>query len=336
MTAPRLPGRTGNPERDRRARAIALGDAAAWTPPEVRDAATVILLRDSPDGPQVHLQRRAAALSFASGMHVFPGGRVDAADYEPAVPWRASPGSSLPQPALRRTTAEALIVAGIRETYEEIGVLLAVDPSGRAPATDDATWLRDRLALVRGELGFAEFLTARGLLIDPASVAMWSHWVSPATESRRYDTRFFVAEVPAGQADSELVMDHHDDTVLVAESEGQQWLRPADALAEAAAGSLPLLRPTAQTLATLVGFDSVADVRHAAVHREVRPRMGHPVAIDGDRVVWAEVDAYTGETIGAFDIAVPPSEVDGMTERGEPDGMTERGEPDGMTEVSDP
>ena len=199
--------------------------------PEPRPAATVILLRDGADGIQTWLLRRVRAMAFAGGMTVFPGGRVDDADAG-AVPWAGPP----PAEVARRfgctvEQARSYVVAAVRETFEEAGVLLTHPPHSVA----QEGWLVARRAEIESrQLGFAQLLADSALAVDGSLLHPWSRWITPPGESRRYDTHFFVAALPEGAS---AITGTTEATHL-------EWLRPADALAEFAAGTRPLLPPT--------------------------------------------------------------------------------------------
>ena len=168
-------------------RARDLAEGGAWTPPEARPAATVVLLRDGAAGLEVLLMRRPDTMAFAPGMHVFPGGRVDpATDSLPTVIGTLPDGSWAPEPLAR-----AIAVAAIRETFEEAGVLLAVT-DGRHPSQDPAGWPPTAApASATGPSRAGPH--RRHLHVDTDLFAPWAHWITPEVESRRYDTRFFLA-----------------------------------------------------------------------------------------------------------------------------------------------
>ena len=241
--------------------------------PAARPAATVALLRDGPAGPQVFLQRRVRAMAFAGGMTVFPGGSVDAGDRPDALDWRG-PGAAwwglrFGCPA---DTAAAAVVAAVRETFEECGVLLA----GPGGAVD--TRARDDLVARRRTL--PEVLVAAGLALRADLLAPWARWVTPTGEPRRYDTAFFVALLPAGQ----------EADARTTEAVEAAWWSPAEALAGAQAGALRLLPPTRHTLEELAAYPGAAAVVEAAGQREVRTY--RPVLSRvGGRVVVREPDA---------------------------------------------
>ncbi|TCJ99374.1 NUDIX hydrolase [Nocardia alba] len=227
----------------------------------VRDASTVMLVRDGDSGIEVFLQRRVKGMAFAAGVTVFPGGGVDAADGTADIAW------SGPEPdwwaerfATDEKTAQALVAAAVRETFEECGVLLA-GPTADSVVDDSARYRDARGKLERRELSLAEFLTAEGLVLRADLLRPWSNWITPAAEPRRYDTRFFVAVLPSGQiADG-------------ATSEAAQvaWQTPRAALASWRAGEHVLMPPTWSQLDALCGFADTAAV--LAVDRVVEPIM---------------------------------------------------------------
>lgn len=217
-------------------------EAGRVTPAAPRDAATVIVLRPADAGIQALMLRRTAAMKFAPGAYVFPGGSVDPADYDAELDWRGpSPaefGARLGAPA---EVARALVCAAVRETFEESGVLLAGEPEGAlaSPLAGLAgQWEADRMAVASGALTLAGLLARRGLALRADLLVPWARWITPAGESRRFDARFFVAALP----DDQEAVGHE------AEADHVTWLRPADAIGAARAGKISLLPPTAVTL----------------------------------------------------------------------------------------
>ena len=230
------------PELAERARALVYG--GDWTAPEPRPASTVVLLRDGVAGVEVALLQRAANLGFARGMYVFPGGALDVADAELGDPW---------------------LVAAVRETFEECGVLLT-DPAPPAAAFADR------------ERDFAGLLAEFGLKPNLAALHPFAHWVTPEVESRRFDTRFFAAALPAGQDLADFTTEHQN----------VGWFDPA------AIDGLPMLPPTTAALADIARFDTVAEA--LAEHRSPIPIMPKPLPADGD-ITWVLVNAVTGEPL---------------------------------------
>jgi 8-oxo-dGTP pyrophosphatase MutT (NUDIX family) len=246
------------PAYEERARAYLRGELSPATP---RDAATVALVRDGDEGVEVYLLRRVAAMAFAPGMHVFPGGAVDARDADQSLPWSGPPpplwAASL---NCAEPLARAIVSAAARETFEESGVLLAGASSVdvvRDTAGDD--WERDRAALIAGELSFAEFLGRRSLLLRTDLLKPWAHWITPEFEPRRYDTRFLVAPMPPGQRSRDVG----------GEADDAAWWPVQRAVIRHEQGHLAMLPPTAETLRELAAYARVVDV--LAADRALRP-----------------------------------------------------------------
>ena len=223
-------------------------EAGRVTPAAPRDAATVMVLRSAPDtvapsaigrGIQVLMLRRTAAMKFAPGAYVFPGGSVDPADYGAEVGWQGpSPAEFGARLGASAEVARALVCAAVRETFEESGVLLAGAPDGPLAVPSGPSWDADRMAVAAGTLTLAGLLSRRGLVLRADLLVPWARWITPEGEPRRFDARFFAAALPDGQE----AVGHE------AEADHVAWLRPADALGSAKAGELSLLPPTATTL----------------------------------------------------------------------------------------
>jgi 8-oxo-dGTP pyrophosphatase MutT (NUDIX family) len=228
-----------------RAREVLEGKSSPVTP---RDAATVMLLRPlrgeaGSAGLQVYMLRRQSSMAFAPGAFVFPGGSVDARDAEIEIGW-AGPdaqewGRMIDAPA---DLARALVCAAVRETFEECGVLLAGPTADTVVAdTRGEDWEADRAALLARSVSLAGLLRRRGLVLRSDLLRPWSRWVTPVTEERRYDTRFFAAALPGGQRARDVS----------GEADNAAWVEPAGALAAARRSEIFLLPPTAVTLGEL-------------------------------------------------------------------------------------
>ena len=252
---------------DKLASRLADIEAGRTEPAAPRDAATVVILRTPAGGSgvEVLMLRRTAAMKFAPGAYVFPGGSVDPADYGAEVGWHgpsaAEFGARLGAPA---EVARALVCAAVRETFEESGVLLAGESDcGPLAAPSGPSWEADRLAVASGALKLAELLSRRGLVLRADLLVPWARWITPEGESRRFDARFFVAALPDGQE----AVGHE------AEADHVAWLRPAGAIDSAKAGEISLLPPTATTLndfATAVAAGGgLADI--LAMRRTIEP-----------------------------------------------------------------
>jgi 8-oxo-dGTP pyrophosphatase MutT (NUDIX family) len=295
---PRLPHRMRE-----RAESIARG-LATWEAPPLRDAATVCLLREDGSGIEVFVMRRTASMAFAAGMHVYPGGAVEESDGEVPLAGRAD----LDDVALRTSSADAraLLVAAARETFEECGVLLALTHEG-APALADDDLDADRLALVAGELTFADVLARRGLAVDDAALVPFAHWVTPEVEDRRYDTRFFMTAVPEGQQARHVE----------GEADQSTWWRPAEALSAYAEGSMAMLPPTLAVMNMLAACPDVATALRLAGRADVWPILPAPVLDEWGAVVWHIVHART-RAVFALGEEPPASESDGVADRVDP------------------
>jgi 8-oxo-dGTP pyrophosphatase MutT (NUDIX family) len=257
----------------------------ARNPVVPRASATVLLLRPGGDAMEVYLLRRHARMAFAAGMFAFPGGSVDPRDSDSGLGW-AGPSAADWATRLGCTEeqARALVCAAVRETFEESGVLLAGQTATSVVSdTTGPQWEADREALVDRSLAFSDLLQRRRLVLRTDLLGYWAHWITPEFEPRRYDTRFFVAAMPAGQ--------HTRD--VSGEADRVVWMAPADALADVDSGEIAMLPPTYVTVGELLGFASPADVLEAARRRVVPTVLPSIEMVDG-------VAVFTG-TGGAGD-----------------------------------
>jgi 8-oxo-dGTP pyrophosphatase MutT (NUDIX family) len=252
-----------------RVRAAAAGPAKEPVP--ARDAATVVLLRDAPardgapGGVETYVLHRVIGMAAFGGLTVFPGGSVDDADVRANhVPWAGPPPQWWCTPlSASADLARALVVAAVRETFEESGVLLAGSATGDAVLADitDDTWELARQGVEAHRISMHTLLSERGLALRADLLRPWAHWVTPVLEQRRYDTRFFVAALPPGQTARDVST----------EAARAGWARPADLLAARERGEVQMVPPTALTLAELAQQESVAGVLAAAERRTIRP-----------------------------------------------------------------
>jgi 8-oxo-dGTP pyrophosphatase MutT (NUDIX family) len=249
----------------------------------VRDAATVMLVRDGSDARlEVFMLRRNLRSDFVGGAYVFPGGAVDPADrhadLEPICEGRtdadASTGLGLDPPR----GGLAYWVAAIRESFEEAGVLLAYDAAGRVvdfrdPAVAER-FDRHRAAVDGGERRLVEICAEEDLRLAVDGIHYFSHWITPIGPTRRYDTRFFVAAAPVGQTPL------HDDRETIANC----WIAPAEALVRHEAGEFDLILPTIRNLEAIARFDTAAELLAAAAALVRVPAILPRVVDDGDGV----------------------------------------------------
>ncbi|MFJ9963953.1 NUDIX hydrolase [Streptomyces avermitilis] len=271
------------PEWPVRIRALAEG---TLTPVAPKRAATVILLKDTDRAPVVHMLRRRTSMAFAGGAYAYPGGGVDPRDDERQVRWagptRAWWANRL---GVDETSAQAVVCAAVRETYEEAGVLLAgPTPDTVVGDTTGDDWEADRAALVARDLSFAEFLDRRGLVLRSDLLGAWTRWITPEFEPRRYDTWFFVAALPEGQR-TRNASTEADRTV---------WIRPADAADGYDKGELLMMPPTVATLRQFLPYTAAAEVLAAAPARDLTPVLAKARLEDGEIVLsWPGHDEFT-------------------------------------------
>ena len=245
-----------------------------------RPAATVVVLRDSPAGPEVFLVRRHEGTPFMGGAHVFPGGRVDAADHDGSVTWCDGIDHAAQQLwSLAAREAIAYHVAAARELFEEAGVLLARDSDGRyvslAGADVHERFKRYRQDVHGGTASMRFIVEREHLRLALDALVLFAHWVTPPIDTRQFDTRFFLSRVPPDQTPA------HDDT----ETTHSVWLTPAGAMAQSQSQEIVLPPPTWTTLRELEPFATVDEaIAWARVRRIVR-RQPKLVEEDGRRML---------------------------------------------------
>jgi 8-oxo-dGTP pyrophosphatase MutT (NUDIX family) len=250
-------------------------------------SASVVLVRDVRDRAELEvlLLERHLDSDFAGGALVFPGGKVDDRDREldaarwtgrSLARWREELGTATERDAL------GVLVAAVRETFEEAGVLLAHREDG-SPLDADALRVpraveaRHLLAARGASWDWRPWLSDEGLVLDLGALAFWSWWVTPLGQHKRFDTRFLIAKLPGGQ------VAHHDDV----ETTSLRWITPADALAQQARAEATIIFPTRRNLAALAAHTSADQAWRAAQEgrvdrRRIQPRI---VVVDGRPMV---------------------------------------------------
>jgi 8-oxo-dGTP pyrophosphatase MutT (NUDIX family) len=198
-------------------------------PTEPKPSATILLVRDGVRGLEVFMVQRHHQIDFATGAMVFPGGKVDEADSDPAL------AGHLDGPV--NDALRAIHVAAIRETFEECGVLLA-RPAGSRDLVPGAQLRgieqRHRAALNEGKRTLLEVVRAEKLRLANDLLVPFAHWITPVFMPKRFDTHFYLVAAPADQ------LAVHDG----GESVDSLWTRPEDAAAERAAGRRTIIFPT--------------------------------------------------------------------------------------------
>ena len=254
----------------------------------VRNAATVLILDERPDLHVLMLKRNARSV-FVGDMWVFPGGAVDDHDATPEADALVAGRTDDECSALLDVDGGGIAfwVAVLRETFEEAGVLIARDRGAGAPldfgdAAVEARFDEHRRTVNSTESAFIDIVDRERLELDGAAVHYVARWVTPLGPPRRYDTRFFVTSMPAGQ-----VPLHDDD-----EAVHHEWVRAADALAANERDEMIMMTPTLSMLQRLAAFSSVDEAVGSAARatgaddEQIRIRFNteghHRIAYPGD------------------------------------------------------
>jgi len=236
-----------------------------------RDAATVLLLRPAGAHFEVFMVKRSGLSDVLGEAHVFPGGKVDAADSAPAMLARTEGAESIDPAALGESLPveklSALYVAAARETFEEAGVLLAQGAGATALAA-----ARQR---VNAKESFAAVLAELGVKLDLSLLVPWVRWVTPEFLAKRFDVRFFLAVAPADQT---AIHDNYEAT-------HSEWVAPRGFMARWARNEIKLAPPTYKCLEHLALFDSIDAVLADARSQPAPIIMPHSYERDGAREI---------------------------------------------------
>ena len=228
-------------------------------------AATLMLLRDTASGIEVFMVQRPSRGAFP-GLHVFTGGKVDATDAQllTELPW-VGQSEEAAQLSLDTPRAMQYYMAAVRECYEESGVLL-----GSVNSQLIGKGLSDRLQRER-QREFGALCTELDVCLELGELHYFSHWITPAAAPRRFDTRFFVARMPAGQ----VAIHAEGETV------GGEWIVPADALERGQQGAWMLIMPTMVTLQSLSKYQTIDALFDAMKNRQHQPTYSAELAREG-------------------------------------------------------
>jgi 8-oxo-dGTP pyrophosphatase MutT (NUDIX family) len=229
----------------------------------IRPAASVIIAREAGADFEILMLRRTANAAFAGGMYVFPGGRVDGDDHLHAYDAlrRGPDASQAAQQAALGAEWRGYWIAGIRESFEEAGVLLAYNSAGELLELHDEAARRRfddyRHALHGGALGLDAICQQEALTLAVDRMHFFNRWITPEGRPRRFDTRFFVAEAPPKQ------IGRHDEYETV----DSVWITASQALSRNAAGEFGLMSVTQRQLVTLADYATLGGL-HAAMTGE--------------------------------------------------------------------
>jgi 8-oxo-dGTP pyrophosphatase MutT (NUDIX family) len=221
-----------------------------------RYASTVVLVRRDEDGSfEVLLTQRPSEMRFLGGFYVFPGGTVHQSDYSPKTleRCRGLSGTEARKILGNRHNDDVALghwVAGVRELFEEVGILLCMTDSGEAVSLTDSVTKRrfeeNRQAVARGELDFGTFLESEGLCCDLTRAVYFFHRVTPEFYPMRFDTRFYIATLPS----------HQTPLPCSEEVTNSLWIKPERAMARVYREDFPLLPPTTTVLENLAQITS--------------------------------------------------------------------------------
>lgn len=236
-----------------------------------RLAATVMLVRPAPDGAaslEVFMLRRSTKSAFAPDAYVFPGGTLDANDTSEPMLGRMFGASAralgrvrpahpvLPEIPDRRAYA-GLQVAALRELFEESGVLLACTAEGADLPPDSLQRVRS------GARAFDAVLDDLNAFGDARALELFSRWITPPDELRRYDAYFFAALAPANQHAAADAVETHDGI----------WIAPNEALARFRAGTFSMIYPTIKHMQRLASFSNARDFMRFAAEKTIHTIM---------------------------------------------------------------
>jgi 8-oxo-dGTP pyrophosphatase MutT (NUDIX family) len=242
-------------------------------------AATVVVMRDAAPAPEIFMVRRHEQTAFMGGAFVFPGGRVDPSD----EPCEGVDGTAGDRPRREPAVAPAYRAAALRELFEEAGVLLARDRSGAFVTAADPRQ-RERLERARSEvhgglMTMREVAERENLTLALDALVEWAWWVTPPVDTRRFDTRFFLARMPTGQTSA------HDDHETI----DSRWTTAAAALAADRRNEIVLPPPTWMTLRELLRFATVSEALTAAAARPIVRR--EPLVLQDNGARWLQMPA---------------------------------------------
>jgi recombination protein RecT len=216
-------------------------------------AASVIVARPASRGFELYMTRRSSRSGFAPDAFVFPGGTVAPQDEHGDAKARTLGLNGERFSDERVAIGAAVPIAALRELFEEAGLLIARSSDGtaiEAQAMRAAGAASERSLVSRGALTFAEFLQRHDWYADAGALCAFSHWITPASEPRRYDTYFFLATAPYDAAVEADAFETHD----------ARWISPAEALERHRSGAFHLVFPTVKHLERLAAFDSLKSV----------------------------------------------------------------------------
>lgn len=275
-------------------------------PLNIRPAATLALVRDTAGGIEILLLQRTWDAVFLPGYFVFPGGAVD---QEEARGRRHAAGLGDTEISHAMSLGEGgvdYMLAAVRECFEEAGILVAVDADKRSISKDHPAH-NERTSVFKGEVSLADLCARHQLTIPLDRLAYLAHWITPPGPPRRFDTRFFVTQVPEDQ------YAHHDGEETI----DHIWISPAQALEEHRSGERLMTLPTVKTLRVLRDFDNVETLMRYAWANPPEPypsqpwpaiQRGKPVLLEPGSPAYDEAAKLDPEAEGTTKAEIIPGE----------------------------
>ena len=221
----------------------------------IKPAATVILMRDAEGGGfEILMVKRSSRSAFGS-IFVFPGGKLDPEDssHELYVYCKGMTDSKASRKLGIERDGLAYWIACIRECFEEVGILLAKKRNGddlNLDGADKSKYKKYRDMLLNNEIDLYKICSLEDLILMPQQIAPFSHWITPEIETRRFDTRFFIAYLPNNQTGE------HDGSELIE----SVWISPKKALEKSQSGEMPMIMPTIKNLEQCIQFTTGSDL----------------------------------------------------------------------------
>lgn len=274
-----------------------------------RPASTLALVRNTPDGIEVLMLQRTYQAAFLPGFYVFPGGAVDPGDQHPELAEVITGHNDTSASALMGIDHDGIgyLVAAIRESFEEAGILLAETAQGQPIKPDHPVITTARWPIATGETDMLSLCRKHDLRLPLGRIGYIDHWVTPPGPPRRFDTRFFVAAAPDGQAAS------HDG----AETIDHCWLSPEQAMADHHSGERQFGAPTLSVLRRLARFSNTDDILADAMQQTPTPfptepwpaqRQGNVISVAPGQPAYSEVRKLDPKARGTASAEILPGQ----------------------------
>jgi 8-oxo-dGTP pyrophosphatase MutT (NUDIX family) len=252
-----------------------------FTPVTPVPAATVLMLRDTADGIEVLMVERTREADFAGGALLFPGGKVDDADFDVIRSGRCALSADIPD------DRRAIRIAGVREVFEEANILFAREMGSTALISEERAETlskKYRKPLLDNEIGLNDIAEAENLQIASDRLVPFAHWITPVRSKRRFDTHFLVARAPKDQ------IAHHDGW----ETLGTIWIKPLTAIADAEADRRRVVFPTRMNLKKVAESPTADEAVARAAKTPIVSVMPVSREVDGKRFIKIPIEAGYG------------------------------------------